>query len=400
MERINDKKVLIGICGGIAAYKSCELVRLFKKNGAEVQVVATPSALKFVSPLTLSVLSGNEIMSDMFPENTNPVGISHVYSGIWADIFVIVPATANTIAKIAHGISDNLLTTTVLSSRCPVIICPAMDEDMYVNEITSRNISLLKEIGYVVIDPEKGELASGLYGIGRLPEPEKIFSFVCNYLEKSNKNFSGKKFLITAGPTYEPIDEVRFIGNYSSGKMGYNLAKVAVDMGADVTLISGPVSLPTPRNVNRINVWTADEMFNAVKDNFKGKDYIIMSAAVADFKPKYLYHGKIKKNQFKGFVIDTEPTCDILKFLGENKSGFKLIGFALETENEFENAKNKLLDKNLDMIVVNNPQIEGAGFGTDTNVITVIDRNLNERKFPKLTKYEVSLEILNLVKEL
>ncbi|MCX7877739.1 MAG: bifunctional phosphopantothenoylcysteine decarboxylase/phosphopantothenate--cysteine ligase CoaBC [Ignavibacteria bacterium] len=403
MSGVHQKKILLGICGGIAAYKSCELVRLFRKNGAEVRVIATPSALKFVSPVTLSVLSGNEVMVNMFPENINSDDLiktetSHIYSGIWGDIFLIAPATANTIAKIACGISDNLLTATVVSSRCPVIVCPAMDEDMYVNEITLRNLSVLKESGYVVIDPEKGELASGLYGVGRLPEPEKIYKFVSDYLEHGFRDFMNRKFLITAGPTYEPIDEVRFIGNYSSGRMGFSLAKAAVDRGAEVTLISGPVNLHTPRKVNRINVKTADEMLSAVKQNINDKDYVIMSAAVSDFKPTEFYSGKIKKNHHSNLTINTEPTPDILDFLGKHKSGFKLIGFALETENEYENAKQKLINKNLDIIVVNNPRVQGAGFGTDTNVITIIDKNLNEKKFPSFSKYDASWEILNSLK--
>ena len=248
---LKGKKILVGICGGIAAYKICELVRFFKKSEAEVRVIMTPSALNFVSPVTLSALSGNEVLINIFPEikpssEKIDTKTSHIYNGIWADIFVIAPATANSIAKIVHGISDNFLTATVLASRCPVIICPAMDEDMYINPVTMENVSKLKEYGYWVIEPETGELASGLFGVGRMPEPQAIFSYTENFLKSFNRDLDGRKVLITAGPTYEPVDDVRYIGNYSSGKMGFNLAKAASQRGAEVTLISGPVSLGNP----------------------------------------------------------------------------------------------------------------------------------------------------------
>ncbi len=396
-----EKKILLGITGGIAAYKCCELVRLFKKNGAEVRVVMTPSALNFVSPVTLSALSGNEVMINMFPDvepnrsSTVETKTWHVYTGLWADVFVIAPATANTIAKIVHGISDNFLTTTVLSARCPIIISPAMDEDMFLNEATSQNISALKELGYWVIEPETGELASGLSGIGRLPEPQQIFDYTAELLSRTKKDLEGKKILLTAGPTYEPIDDVRFIGNYSSGKMGFNLAKAAVQRGAEVTLISGPVMLRTPRNVNRIDVNTADEMFNAVKGNLRMQDFVIMSAAVADYKPKDAVKGKIKKSTGENYSIETSRTVDILEYAGKNKSGFKLIGFALETENELEYAKDKIKKKNLDLIVVNNPNVKGAGFKTDTNVITIIDKDFNVTLYDKMTKFEAAQKILD-----
>ncbi len=305
---LKGRKILVGICGGIAAYKICELVRLFKKSEAEVRVIMTPSALNFVSPVTLSALSGNEVLINMFPEVTQSssnidVSTQHIYEGIWADIFVIAPATANTIAKIAHGISDNFLTSTVLASRCPVIIAPAMDEDMLINEVTRKNISFLKELGYWLMEPETGELASGLFGTGRMPEPQAIFNYTDSFLNNYNRNLEGKKLLITAGPTYEPIDDVRFIGNYSSGKMGFDIAKAASQRGADVTLIAGPVSLGTPKNVNRLDVKTSSEMFNAVKSNSSDTDYIIMAAAVADFKPTSFHSGKIKKSSLKSYSI-------------------------------------------------------------------------------------------------
>lgn len=398
---LKGKKILLGITGGIAAYKTCELVRLFKKNEAEVRVIMTPSACHFVSPVTLSALSGNEVLINMFPhvdpETTEAVETKtwHIYTGLWADVFVIAPATANTIAKIAYGLSDNFLTSTVLASRSPIIVVPSMDEDMYLNEVTQANISKLKELGYFIIDPESGELASGLTGIGRMPEPQSIFNYTSEFLSSKKKDLEGKKILVTAGPTYEPIDDVRFIGNYSSGKMGFQIAKAAVLRGADVTLISGPALLETPRHVKRVDVKTAEQMFNAVKEEMKDKDCIIMSAAIADFKPKEKIKGKIKKNQSKGFVIETEKTQDVLEYIGNNKNGAYLIGFALETDNEIENAKDKIKKKNLDLIVVNNPNVEGAGFGTDTNVATLIDKKFKETKLGKMAKFELANIILD-----
>ncbi|HMQ79227.1 MAG TPA: bifunctional phosphopantothenoylcysteine decarboxylase/phosphopantothenate--cysteine ligase CoaBC [Ignavibacteria bacterium] len=394
------KKILLGISGGIAAYKCCELVRLYKKSGAEVKVIMTPSALNFVSPVTLSALSGNEVMINMFPEvdpnrsETVETKTWHIYTGMWADVFVIAPATANTIAKIVHGISDNFLTATVLSARSPVLISPAMDEDMYLNEATSRNVSALKELGYWVIEPESGELASGLSGIGRLPEPETIYRHTAQLLAGAKKDLEGKKILITAGPTYEPIDDVRFLGNHSSGKMGFSLAMAASQRGAEVTLIAGPTMLRSPRNVTRIDINTAEEMFNAVKDNLQGVDVVIMSAAVADYKPKTIVQGKIKKNA-GNMTIETEKTVDILEYLGKNKSGYKLVGFALETENEIDYAKGKIEKKNLDMIVVNNPKVAGAGFKTDTNVITIIDNKGSQTEYPKMSKFDAAGKILD-----
>lgn len=398
---LKGKKILIGVSGGIAAYKTCELVRLFKKQEAEVRVIMTPSALNFVSPVTLSTLSGNEVLINIFPDvdanksETVETKTWHIYNGIWADIFVIAPATANTIAKMVHGMSDNFLTATVLSSRCPIIVAPTMDEDMYVNQVTTANISKLREFGFRVMEPETGELASGLHGIGRMPEPQSICNYVESFLEGLHRDLEGKKVLITAGPTYEPIDAVRYIGNYSSGKMGFNLAKAASQRGAEVTLISGPTALETPRKVDRINVTTAEDMFNAVKDNAKGQDYIIMSAAVADYKPVSAANVKIKKSGSDNLTIETEKTIDILEYLGMNKKGYKLVGFALETSNEIEYAKGKIAKKNLDMIVVNNPKTEGAGFGTDTNVISIIDNELNITAYDKMSKFDAANKIID-----
>jgi len=398
---VEGKKILLGISGGIAAYKICELVRLFKKGGAEVRVIMTPSAAHFVTPVTLSALSGNEVAINLFPHQETDKAQSvetktwHVYNGLWADIYLIAPATANTIAKLANGISDNFLTTTALSVRCPVIVSPTMDEDMYNSGITQANISRIKESGYWVIDPESGELASGLIGIGRMPGPEKLFEYVDNFLQGHEYDLKDKKVLITAGPTYEPIDDVRFIGNYSTGKMGFQLAKAAAQRGADVTLVSGPAMLQSPRNIKRIDVKTSDEMFNAVKSNLDGMEYVIMSAAVSDYKPEEVFCGKIKKQKYNNLQINTVKTVDILKYLGENKKGYKLVGFALETQNEIEYAKEKIRTKNLDLAVVNNPNVEGAGFGTDTNVVQIIDKELNIISYEKMSKFEVSMKIFD-----
>jgi len=398
---LKGKKILLGISGGIAAYKICELVRLFKKNGAEVKVIMTPSAVNFVSPVTLSTLSGNEVLINIFPdvnpETTESVETKtwHINLGIWADVFLIAPATANTVAKITQGISDNFLTAVVLAARCPIVLAPSMDEDMYKNEITTYNLSKLKERGYFVIPPERGELASGLHGEGRMPEAQTLYNYIDTYLNNKPSDLTGIKILITAGPTYEPIDDVRYIGNYSSGKMGFQLAKAASLRGAEVTLITGPVSLETPRNVNRKNIQTSDEMLSAVKKIYKNFNYIIMSAAVADFKPKEFHKGKIKKENTDNYSIELERTTDILEFLGQNKKSFKLAGFALETENEIENANRKLKNKNLDLIVLNNPHEEGAGFGTDTNIATLIDNNQNVQKLEKMSKFDLANIILD-----
>jgi phosphopantothenoylcysteine decarboxylase/phosphopantothenate--cysteine ligase len=403
---LKGKKILIGITGGIAAYKICNLVRLFIKAGAEVKVVMTPAAAKFVSPLTLSVLSKNEVAINMFPENENYNKIEsvsaktwHINYGLWADIFVIAPATANTIAKIVCGISDNFLLSTVLAARCPIVVVPTMDEDMYKNKITQSNLKKIKELNFDIIEPVEGELASGLYGLGKMAEPESIFDFVkAKLLKKKDlhgNDLKDTKILITAGPTLEPIDSVRYISNYSSGKMGFETARAAADRGADVTLIAGPVNLQTPDSVKRIDVKTTSEMFNSVKKNYKKNDVILMCAAVADYKPVKIYNDKIKKDTSKeSLKIELTQTQDILKYLGDNKGNVFLIGFALEVNNEIRFAKEKLRYKNLDMIVLNNPNVEGAGFGTETNVITLIDKK-SVKKLPLLSKYEAGNAILD-----
>ncbi len=399
---LKGKKIIVGISGGIAAYKICNLVRLFIKAGAEVRVIMTPSAVQFVSPLTLSVLSQNPVIINMFPEGdlskaeTVNAGTWHISNGMWADMFVLAPATANTMAKINAGISDNFLLSAILAARCPVIVIPTMDEDMYNNKATQRNIAALKKDGYRILDPVVGELASGLYGVGKMPEPEEIFDFVEEQFYE--KDLLGKKILITAGPTRQPIDAVRYISNYSSGKMGFELARAAYLRGAEVTLITGPTALHHKKGVNRIDIETGEEMFEAVKKNVKGKDTVIMSAAVSDFKPKEVKENKIKKEDAgKEYNLELERTADILSYLGRNKKGFKLIGFALETDNGVENAKSKLKNKKLDLVVLNNPNVTGAGFGTDTNIASLIDKS-TVIDLPLMSKYELANEILNRLK--
>lgn len=397
---LKGKKILLGVSGGIAAYKVCYLVRYFVKEGAEVKVIMTPSAIKFISPITLSALSKNEVLINLLPqeddlENSENVDTRtwHVNLGLWADIFVIAPATANTIAKIVHGESDNFLLATVLSARCPLVIVPTMDDDMYKNEVTQNNIKALENRGYKIIDPESGELASGLIGIGRMAEPEDIFEFVKNELLRQ-EDLKNKRVLVTAGPTLEYIDAVRFITNHSSGKMGFAVAKAARDRGAKVTLIAGNVHLGDLYGVERINVMTGEQMYEAVREHMFSNDIIVMTAAVEDFVPVDSVENKIKKENRDRFVFEFGKATDILEYLGKNKDGFKLVGFAMETDNGVENAREKLNKKNLDFIVLNNPNTEGAGFGTDTNVVTIIDKD-SEENLPKMSKYDVANKIID-----
>ncbi len=388
---MKGKKILVGITGGIAAYKAAILVRLLIKAGAEVQVVMTEFAKKFIAPLTLATLSKRPILVQFFDvENGN--WNSHVDLGLWADAMIIAPATANTMAKMAHGVADNLLVTTYLSARCPVFIAPAMDLDMYKHSSTQKNIKTLKSYGNFFIEPEIGELASGLIGKGRMAEPEQLVKFVEKYFDKE-RPLIGKKVLVTAGPTYEYIDSVRFIGNFSSGKMGYAIAEELAEMGADVILISGPTSLHTIHaNIQRVNVVTSDEMYNEALNHFTQCQAAILSAAVADFKPKKQFSEKIKE---KELTIELIATQDIAKKLGELKTEEqRLIGFALETNNELENAKQKIKKKNLDFIVLNSLNDKGAGFQVDTNKVTFIDKNEQITEFALKSKTEVAQDIV------
>ncbi len=401
---LTNKKILLGVTGGISAYKMCTVVRLMKKAGASVRVLMTQSATQFVAPLTFSTLSQEEVLTSLWPENTTTstdAGVEHIRLGLWADAMLIAPATANMVAKVANGIADDVISSTVLALRCPLLIAPAMDVDMYRNEATQKNLTVLRERGIHILLPAEGELASGLVGPGRLPEPETIMAFVESILAKTPLDLKKKKILVTAGPTYEPIDPVRFIGNRSSGKMGFAIANAAAQRGADVTLISGPVALETPKNVSRFDVETAEQMNDAVSKYARKCDAVIMSAAVADFTPKRPAANKIKKNDSaSGLTLELRATPDILKGLGARKNGTVLVGFALETQDEVRNAKDKLRKKNLDFIVMNSTRDEGSAFGSDTNTVTIIGKDGKAEKLSKMPKFDVAVEILNRVAKL
>ncbi|EZH72063.1 phosphopantothenoylcysteine decarboxylase [Aquimarina atlantica] len=395
MSIISGKKILIGVTAGIAAYKTANLVRLFIKSGAEVKVIMTPAAKDFVTPLTLSTLSKNPVHSSFFDdEDENAIWNNHVDLGLWADVMVIAPATANTLSKMATGNSDNLLLATYLSAKCPVYFAPAMDLDMYNHPSTHQTFKKLQEFGNIMIPAESGELASGLIGQGRMAEPSTIIEFVeKDILDKLP--LKDKQVLITAGPTYEAIDPVRFIGNHSSGRMGIELAKTAANLGAQVTLILGPSALKISHSLIRvINVISAKDMYEAVVSAYKDCDIAIASAAVADYRPKQVSDQKIKKEDTE-FSIKLERTTDILKWMGAEKKNQLLVGFALETENEEENAKNKLKNKNLDLIVLNSLNDKGAGFKGQTNKVTLINHKLEIKAFDLKTKSEVAQDIFN-----
>ncbi len=390
---LSGKNILLGITGGIAAYKTTFLVRLLIKAGAEVKIVMTQSASSFVSPLTLSTLSKNPVLTDFVNEEDGSVSWNnHVALGLWADLMIIAPATANTLSKMAHGTCDNLLMATYLSAKCPVYFAPAMDLDMYKHPSTTTSFEKLKSFGNLMIPAEAGELASGLHGEGRMAEPENIVAFVQEDLAKELP-LSGKNVLITAGPTHEAIDPVRFLGNRSSGTMGFELAKSAANLGAKVTLISGPTNLKLENNrIKLIRVTSAQEMYDASHEHYKIMDVAICAAAVADYRPKQVAAEKIKKKE-GDLKIELERNPDILFSLGELKQKQFLVGFALETENELENAKGKLQRKNLDAIVLNSLKDDGAGFGGTTNKITFIDKNLDIKTFALKTKPEVASDI-------
>ncbi|HLF52246.1 bifunctional phosphopantothenoylcysteine decarboxylase/phosphopantothenate--cysteine ligase CoaBC [Flavobacterium sp.] len=397
MSVLSGKKIVLGISGGIAAYKTATLVRLFIKAGAHVQVIMTPASKDFVTPLTLSTLSKNPVFSSFYnEEDENAKWNNHVDLALWADLMVIAPATANTLSKMANGVCDNLLIATYLSAKCPVYFAPAMDLDMYKHPSTLASFSALKEFGNTIIPAESGELASGLSGEGRMAEPENIVAFLEADLE-SKLPLKGKKILITAGPTYEAIDPVRFIGNHSSGKMGFDIAQSAANLGASVILVSGPTHFTLENNlVKVVRVVSAQEMYDACHLYFKDVDVAIAAAAVADYRPKIIADQKIKKSE-ESFIIELEKTKDILASLGAIKKNQFLIGFALETENEIENAKLKIQKKNLDLIVLNSLQDEGAGFGKPTNKITFIDKNFKVEPMELKSKEAVADDILNKV---
>lgn len=396
---LKGKNILIGVTASIAAYKSALLIRLLVKAGADVKVIMTPAALDFITPLTLSTLSKNPVLIHFSKDKTGEWN-NHVELGLWADTIVIAPASANTIAKMVNGICDNLLLATYLSARCKVYVAPAMDLDMYKHPATVENLKRLKSFGNAVINPGTGELASGLNGEGRMAEPEDIIEFLQKSLTKMLP-FTGKKVLVTAGPTYEAIDPVRFIGNHSSGKMGFAIAEEFASQGADVTLVCGPNNLTAIHpNIHRIDITSAEELYNASVKAFKTTDIAVLSAAVADYKPTKAANQKIKKvNGIKS--IDLVSTKDTLQELGKLKKAHQLlIGFALETENEIENAKAKIKKKNLDLIVLNSLNDKGAGFKTNTNKITLINRYNKSVNFELKSKAEVARDIVTVIKGL
>lgn len=399
MSAFEGKKILLGVCGGIAAYKTASLIRLFIKAGAEVKVVMTPSAGNFITPLTLATLSKNPVYSD-FTEENDPSGVwnNHVELALWADTMVIAPATANTLSKMVDGACDNLLLAVYLSAKCPVFFAPAMDLDMYKHPSTQNALKKLQSFGNIMIPARVGELASGLSGEGRMAEPEEILEKLRRHFEEQQP-FKNKKLMITAGPTYEAIDPVRFIGNHSTGKMGFEIARAAAKLGAEVTLISGPTQLTVSHpNITLIRVTSADQMYDAAQQHFPSSDVAILSAAVSDYKPKTIVNQKIKKKD-QNLQIELVPTPDILASLGKIKKHQFLVGFALETNDEVENAIGKLTRKNLDLIVLNSLNDSGAGFGTPTNKITLIDKSLSVKPFALKSKAEVAMDILHAILE-
>ena len=393
---MRGKKILLGITGSIAAYKSALLVRLLVKAGAEVKVVMTPAARDFITPLTLSTLSKNPVFSEYANLETGEWS-NHVELGLWANALVIAPASANTISKMANGICDNLLLAVYLSAKCKVFFAPAMDLDMHKHPSTQDNISRLVSFGNQLISATSGELASGLHGEGRMEEPELIFDALEKYFN-ADLPLSGKKAMVTAGPTYEAIDPVRFIGNRSSGKMGYAIAEELANQGAEVLLISGPSNLTVVNSkITRKNIESAQEMLDACMADFSKQDIIVMSAAVADYKPEYAATEKLKKKN-NDLPLSLVPTQDILALMGEKKNSKQfIVGFALETENEIENAKGKLKKKNLDLVVLNSLKDEGAGFSHDTNKITIIDKKEMQHSFELKSKTDVAKDIVNLI---
>ncbi|WP_270595011.1 MULTISPECIES: bifunctional phosphopantothenoylcysteine decarboxylase/phosphopantothenate--cysteine ligase CoaBC [Butyricimonas] len=391
---LKGKHIILGVTGSIAAYKAATLTRLLVKEGASVKVVMTPLAKEFITPLTMATLSKSPIMVDFYnPENGD--WNSHVDLGLWADLYLIAPASANTIGKMAGGIADNLLLTTYLSAKCPVMVAPAMDLDMYKHPATQRNLKVLQSFGNIIIEPESGELASGLIGKGRMEEPEKIVSFITDYFARQ-ADFKGKKVVVTAGPTYEKIDPVRFIGNYSSGKMGLAIAEELAGRGAEVVLVCGPVNLKTCHPaIRRVDVESAAQMYEVTSKEFVNSDVAVLSAAVADFTPKEKADYKIKRGK-DDLLLELLPTKDIAAELGRIKTASQLlIGFALETNDEEINALSKMQRKNLDMIVLNSLNDKGAGFSVDTNKVTILDKAGDKTVYELKTKVEVAKDIVD-----
>ncbi len=393
---MNRKNILVGVSGSIAAYKAATLVSILVKTGADVRVVMTKNATNIINPITFETLTGHKCMVDTFDRNFE-FKANHVSIAQSADLFILAPATANIIAKVANGLADDMVSTTFLAARCPKIICPAMNTAMYENPVTQDNIEKCRHYGYSVVEPASGYLACGDTGKGKMPEPETIAEYALQEIE-CEKDLAGKKILVTAGPTRESLDPVRFITNHSSGKMGYAIAKAAARRGAQVTLVSGPVNLEKPLFVNTVKVSTAKEMFEAVKEASSSMDIIIKAAAVADYRPKTVSENKIKKHD-DDLSLELERTDDILAWLGRNKkSGQVLCGFSMETENLIQNSRAKLEKKNLDMVCANSLTAKGAGFGTDTNAITIITKDGN-RELELMSKTDAANSILDFIKE-
>ncbi|MGF2615597.1 bifunctional phosphopantothenoylcysteine decarboxylase/phosphopantothenate--cysteine ligase CoaBC [Rossellomorea vietnamensis] len=395
---VKGKKILLCVTGGIAVYKAAALTSKLVQAGANVKVIMSSSARQFVTPLTFQALSRNDVFTDTFDEK-NPEVIAHIDLADWADLVLVAPATANVIGKLAHGIGDDMVTTTLLAVTAPVWIAPAMNVHMYGHPAVQKNIKELYSFGYRFIEPSEGYLACGYVGKGRLEEPEKIVGHIEDFFHNQTPVFKGKKLIITAGPTREKIDPVRFFSNRSSGKMGFALAEEAAKLGAEVTLVSGPVSLEAPHGVKLITIESAEDMYNEVLNVFDSADIVIKSAAVADYRPKVTSDMKMKK-QDGDLAIEFERTKDILKTLGEKKDGQLLIGFAAETNNVEQYAAEKLRKKNADMIVANNITVEGAGFAGDTNIVTVFRKDGTQRELPLLTKADTAKEILYEIKNL
>jgi phosphopantothenoylcysteine decarboxylase / phosphopantothenate---cysteine ligase len=390
MGTLSGKTIVICITGSIAAYKSAELARQLKKEGAIVTVVMTKNATRFISPYTFETLTGNRVIWDMFSQPG--MSIDHISLGQESDLVMIAPATANIIAKVAHGLADDFVSTLMLAAICKKLLCPAMDKEMFKNGLVQSNISKLKEMGFIVMEPEEGLLASGLFGLGRFPDPSFIVEKTKYIL--SEKDLSGLRLLVTAGPTIEYIDPVRIVTNRSTGKMGYAVARAGWTRGAEVTLISGPTSINPPRWVNTVNVETAEEMHKAVIHHYKDSDVVIKAAAVSDYKPKGKLHDKEKKHG-KSITIEMSPTVDILKELGNDKGGRILVGFAAETTDHEANAIDKIQRKNLDLIVVNDVSMGDRGFASDKNEVTIIDREGNRERIPLMPKLDVANRILD-----
>ena len=395
---LKDKTVVIGVCGGIAVYKACDLVSKLKKTGVNVHVIMTKSATEFVAPLTFQTLSQNYVVEDMF-ESPKTWDVEHISLAKKADVFVLAPATANVIGKVANGIADDMLTTTIMATKAKVLIAPAMNTNMYENPVVQRNIQTLKDLDYKFVEPESGRLACGDIGSGKLASVDTIFNSIIELLE-TKKDLEGTSMIITAGPTVESIDPVRYITNRSTGKMGYSIAKKAIERGADVTLVSGPTNIVPPQNLKKfIQIESAEDMYNAVLENMDENQVIIKSAAVADYRPKEYSDNKIKKSD-DDLSIRLDRTKDIALELGKIKNNKILVGFAAETNDLLENAKNKIQKKNLDFIVANDLTQDGAGFGVDTNIVKIIDREGVVQEHPKMKKEEVADVILDKIKTL